>query len=86
MNLLFYSTPIVYTIDNIPAEKWGLPVRDLFQLNPITQFVGWSRDAFYLLRWPSAASFFGTAAVSVAMFALGWYLFARRASDIAEEL
>ena len=82
MNLLFYATPIVYTIDHVPEEKWGLPVRGPFELNPITQFVGWSRDAFYLLRWPSAASFFGTAAVSVGMFVLGWYLFSRKAADI----
>lgn len=86
MNFLFYSTPIVYTIDNIPKEKGGIPVRAIFELNPLAQFVGWSRDAFYLLRWPSAASFFGTAAVSIVVFALGTFVFARRAADIAEEL
>jgi ABC-2 type transport system permease protein len=86
MNLLFYATPIVYPVSSIPEEKWGLPLQTIFSLNPVAQFVSWSRDAFYLLRWPSLTNIAVMALVSFGTFALGWSIFSWRSKNVTEEL
>ncbi len=86
MNLLFYATPIIYPINKIPEEVKGIPLQRIFELNPISQFVEWSRDIFWSNTWPSAASFGGMIAVSVLTFVAGLAIFNRKSRDIAQEL
>jgi ABC-type polysaccharide/polyol phosphate export permease len=86
MNLLFYATPIIYPITLVPEEAKGIPVRAIFQLNPVAQFVEWSRDIFWSDTWPSAKSFFGVIVVSVLTFLVGLAIFNRKSRDIAQEL
>lgn len=85
MNVLFYATPIVYPLqqakDALPS--WAF---NAYEYNPLVQYVGWSRDAFYLLRWPGIGSFAWASAVAVVTFALGSAIFARKARNVIEEL
>jgi len=81
MQVLFYATPVIYPLSIVP--DWALPV---IRLNPLTQIVEWSRDAFYDLAWPSLGSFVGTALSCIAMFVGGWFVFNIKARNIAEEL
>lgn len=85
MQLLFYATPIIYPLSTVvdTAPSW---VVTMVRLNPLTQFVEWSRDAFYLLVWPGAASLLGTMAASLVTLAVGWSVFTAKTRDIAEEL
>jgi ABC-type polysaccharide/polyol phosphate export permease len=85
MNLLFYGTPIVYpyTLVQENAPRW---VEILVTLNPLTQFVGASRDIFYLLQVPSPARMIGITAVSIVTFAGGWTIFTAKSKDVSEEL
>jgi ABC-type polysaccharide/polyol phosphate export permease len=86
MNLLFYATPIIYPINKVPEEAKGLPLQKIFEMNPIAQFVAWSRDIFWSNSWPSAASFAGVIGVSVVTFVVGLAIFNRKSRDIAQEL
>lgn len=86
MNLLFYATPIIYPITAVPEEAKGIPLQRIFELNPIAQFVEWSRDIFWNNSWPSLASFFGMIAVSIVTFVIGLAIFNRKSRDIAQEL
>lgn len=86
MQVLFYATPIIYPLSDVPGRAWGLPIGDIVRLNPLTQYVYWSRDAFYTLDWPSLTAFLGGVAASVATFVVGWMVFTVKARDIAEEL
>lgn len=86
MNLLFYATPIIYPITKIPEEKWGIPLRQIMELNPIAQFVEWSRCAFWSLTWPSLGSFVLVIVGSVATFFIGLAIFNRKAREIAQEI
>ncbi len=86
MNVLFYATPIVYTLNDVPGEKFGIPMRRLIELNPLTQIVGLSRDAFYLLTWPSLSTLAAVTLVCVVTFVVGSFLFTRKARNVIEEL
>ncbi len=86
MNLLFYATPIIYPITVVTQEVRGVSVRTILELNPIAQFVAWSRDIFWAGTWPSAASFGGMIGVSVLTFVVGLAIFNRKSRDIAQEL
>jgi ABC-2 type transport system permease protein len=86
LTLLFYATPIIYTITLIPETAWGLPMRDIIEANPLTQFVMAARDIFYLLEVPSLSHWAYIFAWSVGSLAVGWWIFSRRSSHIPEEL
>ena len=86
MNFLFYATPIVYTITIVPKDVDGIPARAIIEANPLTQFVMASRDIFYELQVPSLGRFAYIAAWSVGAFVVGWWIFAVRGGDVAEEL
>lgn len=61
--LWFFLTPIMYPLDLIPTEWHGVPLRDLFLLNPMTSFVGMSRSLVYELSLPS---------LGAVLYSLGW--------------
>ena len=62
--MLFYVTPIVYTLDSLD-DNAPAPVELFVRLNPLTQFVGAMRDVVYDLDMPSAARLGGLFAVSI---------------------
>ena len=43
MNVLFYATPIIYPLTQVPEEKFGIPMRRIIELNPLTQLRGAGR-------------------------------------------
>ena len=87
LNLLFYATPIIYPIALVPEDWHGwLPVRDLYELNPLTQFVEAFRDIVYDLETPSLARLGGLTLVSTVVLLAGFTYFQREARDVAELL
>ena len=86
LQALFYATPIIYTINLVPERLFGLPMRRLVELNPLTQMVNFSRDIFYLQQLPSLTSVLGLAVSSTLMFLAGWWVFSRKATMVTEEL
>jgi ABC-2 type transport system permease protein len=81
LQVLFYATPIVYTLDTLP-QSW----QNLLRLNPLTSFVYSLRQAFYNLDVPTASNWFmmiGSATVSLVV---GWWMFSRYAPRVIEEL
>jgi len=87
MNLLFYATPIIYSLEVVQnSGKHGDQVANLLRLNPMTQFTMMSRELFYTHTLPSGWSVLGTFGVSLAMFAVGYTIFTRKALNVSEEL
>ena len=81
LNVLFYATPIIYNYDTQVAPKlvnypWA---GYLFQLNPLTQFVAFSRDLFWDQRLPGLGSFAYMTFMALATFRVGWWVFNRKA-------
>lgn len=85
MNIWFYATPIVYTLAYVQENAGSTWVR-ILELNPMTQFVEFSRQLLYLHQMPSLNRWLFIVAVPLVTLALGWWIFERKAALLAEEL
>jgi ABC-2 type transport system permease protein len=88
LQLLFYGSPILYTVGQMPQD-----VQELEVLNPIAVVLTQMRHAVIDPEAPTAATVFGgelrllaPLAIVAAVFALGAWVFAREAPRIAENL
>ncbi len=90
LQALFYSTPIVYTLSYVPERATilgvSLPVRDLYELNPLVVFVECYRDVLYDLRFPAIAKLGYLVLWSIALLGMGFLVFRRFERRLAEEL
>ncbi len=86
----FYSTPIVYPLTVVPTtvELFGfdLPLRAIYELNPMVRFVEAYRDLLYDLRIPPVGDIAYLLAVSALSLAVGLVVFNRLEPKLAEEL
>lgn len=85
-----YLTPVIYPITLIPEKHDVLgvevPLRQIWELNPMARFVGAFRDALYDLRFPAFGDVAYLTVVSVATFFIGLAVFNRLSGRLAEEL
>jgi ABC-2 type transport system permease protein len=90
LQVWFYATPIVYPITLVPQEatvrEWEIPVRRIYELNPMVHFVEAYRDLMYDLRMPSAGRFAVIIGWTAVVLVLGWVGFSRLEPRLAEEL
>ncbi len=86
----FYLTPVVYPISLVPekAHLFGrlVPVRRIYDLNPMVRVVEAFRDCMYDLRLPSAADLAYVLGAAVVAFFFGLLIFGRLEGRLAEEL
>ena len=86
LQLLFYATPIIYTLDFVPAEFRGIPVRSLIAWNPMTDFVEMLRSLTYSLNAGAPQMWLRAGVWTVAAVGFGWIVQRRRGGDLGEEL
>ncbi len=86
LQLLFYATPIIYTLDYVPARVGPFPAELLVRWNPLTQFVEASRSIFYFLELPDLGTMIYLVVVSAVSLVGGWAIFERTSRDVVEEL
>jgi ABC-2 type transport system permease protein len=91
LSLMFYGSPIFYTISTV-AEK-SETLAHLVMLNPFAAILQQSRYAIFGTGHPSAGEAIGgnlrlclPLAIAIAILVVGWLVFSRRAPRIAEEL
>ncbi|MCH9817286.1 MAG: ABC transporter permease [Actinomycetia bacterium] len=70
----FFLSAIIYPLSLVQEEAYGIPVRTLIELNPMTQFIQTARDLLYELTLPSVAS---------VGYLLAWLLLAMGACSFA---
>jgi len=86
LQLMFFATPILYSIDLIPETAGPIPLRALVMANPVTEFVLGFRSLLYdLSPIPLAAVAYALSATAVALL-LAVLLSQRRGRTISEEL
>jgi ABC-type polysaccharide/polyol phosphate export permease len=81
----FFLVPIIYPIDLVPEEEWGLPAKALVEWSPPGVFVEIARDGAYFLQVPEAGKLVVAFAYSTVMFSIGWVYFRARSMEISEE-
>lgn len=82
MQLGFFVTPIIYTIDSIDS-RW---VRALLRLNPMTPFVIAYQDVLFYGVLPTLSDTFLMIAYALASLSLGFAVFDRLRDTLAEAI
>lgn len=81
LQLLFYATPIVYSIDALPPEAaW------ILNLNPMTYIIEGYRDIFYNQTMPDVQSILILIGIVLVAIVIGYLIFNKLQKGFAEEL
>jgi ABC-2 type transport system permease protein len=90
LRILFYAVPVVYPVTLVPEHKTilgiDLPLRTLYQINPLVPLVDCFRSVLYDLRFPDLGQLAYVTGWAVALLALGWWVFSRLEPRLAEEV
>jgi ABC-2 type transport system permease protein len=90
LQVLFYATPIVYPISYVPRNSTvlgvRLPVRYIYNLNPLTRLMEAYRSVLYETRFPAAGTWAIVIGSALAALAVGWAVFGRLQRRVAEEV
>jgi ABC-2 type transport system permease protein len=91
LQLLFYASPVFYPIEAVQAQSET--AAKLLMLNPFAAILQQARHALIAPSHPSTAEvlggyvyLLGPIGIGVAVIALGWVVFSRRAPRVAEQL
>lgn len=81
LQLLFYATPIVYSIQTIPEQyRW------ILKINPMTYIIEGYRDIFYNHCMPDMKMLGIVLAIGIATCIIGYIIFNKLQKKFAEEL
>jgi len=90
LQLLFYSAPIVYPISLVAKDAnvlgVDLPLRDLYELNPLVSLVDSFRAVLYDLRFPDTGDLLYLSGWALVLLVFGHWLFGRLDRRLAEEV
>ena len=83
--LLFYCTPILYSLERIgDVEIGGIQATTLLEMNPLTHFVAASREMLYLGIAPSLTRWAAVWISALVTLVVGWAIFVRYSKDVSE--
>lgn len=77
----FYGTPIVYKLEQLPAN-----LQVLMKLNPMTHIIDGYRDIFYYHQMPNMKMLLILLALSAGLTVIGYFIFKKLQKGFAEEL
>jgi len=87
---LFYSAPIVYPVTLVPESREvagvDVPVRAIYELNPIARFIEAFRTVLYDLRFPSWSTMIYLMGWTIGSLLIGWWVFGKLEPRLAEEV
>jgi len=81
LQIWFYGTPIVYSLDTVPENA-----KRIIQLNPMNAYVNAMRRGVYYLDLPTLSNWVVMITSASVSLAFGWWLFSRLAPRVIEEL
>ena len=81
LQLLFYATPIVYSMDAVPANfRW------LLRLNPMSYLIDGYRSIFYSKTMPDFRGLLIAFIMGIVLCIVGYFVFKKLERRFAEEL
>lgn len=81
INLLFYATPILYTVDMFPKT-----IRWVLYLNPLSHLIDAYRSIFYYQTMPNISSLIYISLLAIFAVFIGYCLFKKLEKGFAEEV
>jgi ABC-2 type transport system permease protein len=84
LQVLFYLTPIVYTIELATSKSAVLG--KILRANPLTSYVYGVRQCVYSLGLPTTSNWLMMGASATVSLVVGWWIFGRYAPRVIEEL
>ena len=81
INMLFYGTPILYSVELFPEK-----MRWLLYMNPLTEIINFYRDIFMYHRLPETTPVLYLLGVTVVVFFIGLAIFRKLEKGFAEEV
>ena len=79
--VMFYATPIVYSLDTLPE-----PFVTIMQLNPMAHIIEGYRSIFYYQTMPNMNNLLILLALSIILLPIGYFIFKKLQKAFAEEL
>jgi len=76
----FYGTPIVYKLEQLPAN-----LQIIMQINPMTHLINAYRDIFYYHQMPNMTVLGILLAISIILLIVGYFIFKKLQKGFAEE-
>jgi ABC-type polysaccharide/polyol phosphate export permease len=86
LQLLFYLTPIIYQVNQVPASWYGIPLQSIVRVNPIAIYVEGLRGLVYDLQVPGPRTWLGMFAWAAAALGLAVQVYRSRGLDIGESI
>lgn len=86
IQLLFYLTPVIYSLTFIPMEWRGIPLRRIIGLNPLTEFVTAFRNCLYDLTPPAATTWLGMLFWTVVALGGAFVVHRKLGQDVGERI
>ena len=86
LRLFFYLIPIIWPIEFVDRRIGISALRNLVIWNPMAKLIEVSRDGAYLHQWPPLIDWLYVGVTATAVLVIGWTVFARSSSDVAEGL
>lgn len=77
----FYATPIVYKLEQLPAN-----LQIIMKLNPMTHLINAYRDIFYYQQMPNMKILCILLGISLVLTVIGYFIFKKLQKGFAEEL
>lgn len=86
LQLYFYATPIVYSVDTIKNSPMGSKFLWVLKYNPMTYIINGYRDIFYNQTMPDLKSLGILFLIGIALLIIGYAIFNKLQKKFAEEL
>jgi ABC-type polysaccharide/polyol phosphate export permease len=84
LQLIFFLTPIIYTVDLVPTDWNGIDLQQLILLNPVAQFVEAFRQLSYGLEVPQLSTWLLLIAWTAVAFGIAVLVYWRWGLDVGE--
>lgn len=84
LQLLFFLSPILYPLDQVPESWKGIPVRAIMAANPVAEFIVAFRNVLYDLTLPSTKNLLAMSAWTAISLLIAWLVYLRKGQDIGE--
>jgi ABC-type polysaccharide/polyol phosphate export permease len=81
LSVMFWTTPIVYDLDNVPEA-----LRSWILLSPMSPFVVAYHRLLYNQQWPEPAVWYAATAYAIASLTFGAWIFTRFQEQFAERI